>query len=431
MNTFIKNNTGKVKTIEFATLQTAYKTSQSTLGSSRLPKVNSRNGSDQTSPSTHRTLYYSKSKFHTRNSSTSSVFISKVPNDKHKVNQISQDKPVKQEKQLSPNRSTKEYELRKLCNFDDYFIKIRQNQKKDTKEFVDLKKQIRSKIHKLMNNNLLYSLETDRKMMKNENKVNCKIVNTKFLTNKIYNYDKTESKRINKSNTIINNFNTKSSRRFEDNFITHDELLFKHFNEKEIQLIKHEPDYTRLRNRVFSDVNFFQRRTLKEALDEEESAKTKNGSFFKKNALKTARASISVLRDKKRKEEVNVRVKEKEINKLDLEIDDAIHKFEIYTEKNKENEKEVLHSKNSIYLLNNLKSNKMIRNLIQSKRLGTYKKASATVMKNDPKNDLIPLVKKLSMVNVGQLKSDTLKRSAKKIISFSIESSDADDMTSH
>lgn len=80
--------------------------------------------------------------------------------------------------------------------------------------------------------------------------------------------------------------------KFMDSIITADELVYKNFTEKEIEMIKSDPNYFKINMKKFKDVDFFRHKTLIERLEEEEKMEHKK---IKKNITGSIKKSLHEL----------------------------------------------------------------------------------------------------------------------------------------
>lgn len=146
---------------------------------------------------------------------------------------------------------------------DKYFEKLKSKQIAETKQFKDVKKKIKGRLSKLINTSLIYSASQDPENRKGD-------INTdKFRHVKFFLPIKKQ--KISKNKCKEDKSERGRARRFEDLFITQEELIYNNFTNKEIEILKHQPDYSKIKNKHLKDVNFFNNRSLLELLTEEEN----------------------------------------------------------------------------------------------------------------------------------------------------------------
>ncbi len=77
-----------------------------------------------------------------------------------------------------------------------------------------------------------------------------------------------------------------------DNVITPDELIYKNFNDKEIDLIRSDPKFFNIHKKEFKHVDIFQKKNLVEILNQE------NDEHTHSNYIKNMQKSIKISVDK-------------------------------------------------------------------------------------------------------------------------------------
>jgi hypothetical protein len=169
---------------------------------------------------------------------------------------------------------------------DKFFEELKTKQKAEKKEIRDLKKQIKGKLSKLINTSLIYSASQDPENRKKDREIKSE----KSTPNRVFLPIKKIIKNQNKSKE--NKLDRGRARRFEDFFMTQEELIFNNFSNKEIEIIKHQPDYSKIKNKYLKDVNIFKNKSLLELLTEEE--KGFNALNQRKEVVKNSKSPFNV-----------------------------------------------------------------------------------------------------------------------------------------
>ena len=159
---------------------------------------------------------------------------------------------------------------------------------------INLKKHLRAKLCKLMQNNIILC---EKKFHPRKYTESISNVHIKGYKNRFRNFDDKVKVGIftNKYPSILNGGDKFYSRYF-DYFTSPDEILFKHFTKKEIFQIKTDPGYFNIGGN-FKGVNFFKKKNLKDILNEEEKIGINNimEADLKKSLSQTKRKIRSYL----------------------------------------------------------------------------------------------------------------------------------------